>query len=66
MLLRSSRKSATLHFKEQKPLSPSGQCVAGLCSALLNPKNAVFYLTLMTAIVGPDATLPQQAFAGGG
>ena len=64
MLLRSSRKSATLHLHEAKTLTPSGQFVVGLGSALLNPKNAVFYLTLMTVIIGPDATLPQQAFAG--
>ncbi len=46
------------------PLSPGRQVLTGLGSALLNPKNAVFYLTLMTVILGPTATLPQQAFAG--
>lgn len=46
------------------PLTPSRQLLTGLGSALLNPKNAVFYLTLMTVILGPTATLPQQAFAG--
>lgn len=45
-------------------LTPLAQLAAGLGSALLNPKNAVFYLTLMTVIIGPRATLPQQAAAG--
>lgn len=64
MLLRSSRKPVELHLHNAKSLTPSGQLVVGLGSALLNPKNAVFYLTLMTVIIGPEATLPQQAFAG--
>ena len=46
------------------PLSLGRQLLTGLGSALLNPKNAIFYLTLMTVILGPTATLPQQAFAG--
>jgi threonine/homoserine/homoserine lactone efflux protein len=37
---------------------------AGLGSALLNPKNALFYLALMTALLGPDVTLLQQATCG--
>ena len=40
------------------------QLLMGLATALLNPKNAVFYLTLMTVIIGPAATLAQQACAG--
>ena len=38
--------------------------LAGLGSALLNPKNAIFYLTLMTVILGPEVTPVQQLLAG--
>ncbi|WP_374290265.1 LysE family translocator [Desulfovibrio desulfuricans] len=68
LLLRASRQTATgaagLATDEASPLSPGRQLLTGLGSALLNPKNAVFYLTLMTVILGPTATLPQQTFAG--
>ena len=68
LLLRASRQiptgDASLAEGEACPLSPGRQLLTGLGSALLNPKNAVFYLTLMTVILGPTATLPQQAFAG--
>ena len=68
LLLRASRQSAigatSLAMEAASPLSPAKQLLTGLGSALLNPKNAVFYLTLMTVILGPAATLPQQAFAG--
>lgn len=36
----------------------------GLGSALLNPKNALFYLSLMSSILGEQATWQQQTFAG--
>lgn len=36
----------------------------GLASALLNPKNALFYLSLMTVILGADVTLLQQISCG--
>lgn len=64
MLLRSSRRPASQYAYEAKPLSPSRQLATGFASAALNPKNAIFYLTLMTVIVGPDATLLQQSVAG--
>ena len=68
LLLRASRQTATsagsLTTEAASPLSPGRQMLTGLGSALLNPKNAVFYLTLMTVILGPTATLPQQTFAG--
>jgi threonine/homoserine/homoserine lactone efflux protein len=49
-----------------KPTSASlrKQILLGLGSALLNPKNALFYLALMTALLGPDVTLLQQATCG--
>ena len=68
LLLRESRNAASgegsLATGEVSPLSPASQLLTGLGSALLNPKNAIFYLTLMTVILGPTATLPQQTFAG--
>ena len=36
----------------------------GLNSALLNPKNALFYISLMAVILGKEVTLQQQAFCG--
>lgn len=67
MLLKSSYRSVTADvppMQEQPALSPIRQLLAGLGSALLNPKNAVFYLTLMTIILGPETTPGQQLFAG--
>ena len=40
------------------------QLLLGLGSSLLNPKNALFYLALMTALLGPDVALAQQAICG--
>jgi len=40
------------------------QFALGLYSALLNPKNALFYMSLMTVILGNKVTLTQQAFCG--
>ncbi len=51
-------------FREQPALSPLRQLFAGLGSALLNPKNAIFYLTLMTVILGPNTSPAQQLFCG--
>lgn len=68
LLLRESRQTTTcagsIATGDASFLSPGKQLLTGLGSALLNPKNAVFYLTLMTVILGPSATLPQQTFAG--
>lgn len=63
MLIRSSR-TAAFTIEELQPLSPLKQLAMGLSSALLNPKNAIFYLTLMTVIIGESATLAQQTFVG--
>lgn len=40
------------------------QLLLGLGSSLLNPKNALFYLALMTALFGPSVTLLQQTMSG--
>ncbi|ELC6295412.1 LysE family translocator [Enterobacter hormaechei] len=55
-----------LALEEPRQCCPSlrTQILLGLGSALLNPKNALFYLALMTALLGPDVTLLQQATCG--
>lgn len=40
------------------------QLLLGLGSSLLNPKNALFYMALMTALLGPSVTLLQQTVSG--
>ena len=40
------------------------QLLLGLGSSLLNPKNALLYLALMTALLGPSVTLLQQTMSG--
>lgn len=40
------------------------QLLLGLGSSLPNPKNALFYLALMTALLGPSVTLLQQTMSG--
>ncbi|CAB5578452.1 Threonine efflux protein [Citrobacter werkmanii] len=40
------------------------QLLLGLASSLFNPKNALFYLALMTALLGPSVTLLQQSMSG--
>jgi threonine/homoserine/homoserine lactone efflux protein len=42
------------------------QLLLGLGSSLLNPKNALFYLALMTSLLGPDVTLLQQTVSESG
>ncbi|MDC0610373.1 LysE family translocator [Vibrio sp.] len=44
--------------------SAGRQFVIGFGSALLNPKNALFYMSLMAVILGDDVSLQQQIFAG--
>lgn len=51
------------HTESARP-SLSRQLLLGLGSSLLNPKNALFYLALMTALLGPDVTVAQQAICG--
>ena len=63
-LVRSGRQPADLRLTAAVPLAAGRQLLTGLASALLNPKNAIFYLTLMTPIMGSAASLKQQLFAG--
>ena len=64
LLLHAARKPFTLRTESAKALPPLPQLGLGLASALLNPKNAVFYLSLMAVIMGPETTMPQRMFAG--
>jgi threonine/homoserine/homoserine lactone efflux protein len=62
-LVRSQPQALALNETHQRfPRCASRSCWLG--SALLNPKNALFYLALMTALLGPDVTLLQQATCG--
>ncbi|HGU9819248.1 TPA: LysE family translocator [Enterobacter chuandaensis] len=65
-LVRSRPQALALALNETHQRCPSlmKQILLGLGSALLNPKNALFYLALMTALLGPDVTLLQQATCG--
>lgn len=40
------------------------QLAMGLGSSLLNPKNALFYMSLMTTLLGSQVTLKQQVSCG--
>ena len=64
LLLRS--RPTTLDVRSASASRPSRvkQLLLGLGSSLLNPKNALFYLALMTSLLGPDVTLMQQAVSG--
>ena len=63
-LIRSRPQLLTLHDTHSHCPSLSMQILIGLGSALLNPKNALFYLALMTSLLGPDVTLLQQSVSG--
>ncbi|EPC3470516.1 TPA: LysE family transporter [Enterobacter asburiae] len=63
-LIRSRQQALALNETHQRFPSLQKQILLGLGSALLNPKNALFYLALMTALLGPDVTLLQQSICG--
>lgn len=62
-LLQSRAGKLEWHAASARPSLPR-QLLLGLGSSLLNPKNALFYLALMTALLGPDVTVTQQAICG--
>jgi threonine/homoserine/homoserine lactone efflux protein len=64
VLLRSKKGETKLSSDEQAIPSPLKQLVMGLNSALLNPKNALFYMSLLTVILGSEVTLIQQVSCG--
>ena len=45
-------------------LSASRQFAGGFLSGILNPKNFIFYISLMTSILGSDVTIGQQIVCG--
>jgi len=59
-------RARTLALDNAEPERPAWrrQLLLGLGSAVLNPKNALFYLALMTALLGPNVTLLQQSVSG--
>lgn len=62
-LLRSRAEALTSTKAFQRPmLTIKKQCLIGLGSALANPKNALFYISLMSLILGPTVSLAQQLF----
>ncbi|WP_345861077.1 LysE family translocator [Shewanella algae] len=63
-LLRS--RARTSQFGKEKAIIPSAlnQLILGLNSALLNPKNALFYMSLLTVILGNNVTTTQQISSG--
>jgi len=65
-LLKSKRNSTFPEGQQDQELAPSAikQLLLGLNSALLNPKNALFYMSLMTVILGNQVTLVQQVSCG--
>ncbi|WP_319534483.1 LysE family translocator [uncultured Vibrio sp.] len=63
-LLRSKQTDSLLETEHVQVPSALNQLLLGLNSALLNPKNALFYMSLMTVILGNDVTLIQQVSCG--
>ncbi len=63
-LLRSKKTDSLLETEHVEIPSAMNQLFLGLNSALLNPKNALFYMSLMTVILGSEVTLIQQISCG--
>lgn len=63
-LVQSRARTLALDYAEPECPSWRRQLLLGLGSAVLNPKNALFYLALMTALLGPNVTLLQQSVSG--
>jgi threonine/homoserine/homoserine lactone efflux protein len=63
-LLRSKQDDSFLDSEELIAPSAMAQLLLGLNSALLNPKNALFYMSLMAVILGNEVTLAQQISCG--
>ncbi|MEB6379741.1 LysE family translocator [Leclercia adecarboxylata] len=63
-LIRSRARTLALDNAEPECPGLRRQLLLGLGSAVLNPKNALFYLALMTALLGPNVTLLQQSVSG--
>lgn len=63
-LLRSKKRESKVQSEQRDVPSAFRQLTLGLNSALLNPKNALFYMSLMTVLLGNDVTLTQQVSCG--
>lgn len=63
-LLRSQPTDLAIAARTGQPPGTLKQLLLGLNSALLNPKNALFYMSLMTVILGKEVTLTQQVVCG--
>ena len=61
-LLRSQRAEVIVAASARSAPGVVRQLLLGLNSALLNPKNALFYMSLMTVILGNEVSLSQQIF----
>ena len=61
-LVRSKPHNVVSRESTAQPPGVCKQLLLGLNSALLNPKNALFYMSLMAVILGPDVSLLQQLF----
>lgn len=63
-LLKSKKNNSLLDTEQEKAPSVINQLLLGINSALLNPKNALFYMSLMAVILGNEVTLTQQISCG--
>lgn len=63
-LLKSHSQNIELNSASRPSLAFHRQLLVGFSSAVLNPKNALFYMSLMTVILGDSVTLTQQVFCG--
>ncbi|NOI65760.1 LysE family translocator [Vibrio sp. 99-8-1] len=63
-LLKSKNHGVALEADNTEAPSVMRQLVLGISSAILNPKNALFYMSLMTVILGSDVTFAQQVICG--
>jgi threonine/homoserine/homoserine lactone efflux protein len=63
-IFKSARPLTEANADEGAALSVSAQFVMGLASAVLNPKNMVFYLTIMTVLIENEALMRQRIAAG--
>lgn len=65
LLIRSAARATALTATEARHAPTLGrQLLLGLGSSLLNPKNMLFYISLMTSILGPSVTLTQHSVSG--
>lgn len=63
-LLRSAKTPFVPGAAEARRLAAPAQLAVGLGSALLNPKNMIFYLSIMTVLIESEAVLRQRIAAG--